>query len=179
MSPDSLRNRLQLPDRAHENIDADQRTNLLRFEPVLRERLLLVAPDTYRLPAVVSLHALKDFPMVLPGTPNPIRNLVDAILLPRKINLDIIAEVGAVQPALQLVAAGVACSILPESALLPGGSSKGIVSAPIGPPAMWNQLVLAMPAARPLTRLSIETIKLLRTRDFRTPCKRPGHSQIQ
>ena len=143
-------------------------TPLLKYETLLRERLILVAPKSTQLPKQVSLTMLKDFPMVLPGRPSPIRNLVDAVLLPRKIELDIVAEVGAVHTALTLVETSMACSILPESALNLSSKGHDVTFAPIGPPAMWNQLMLAIPASRPMNRLTQETIHLLRTLDFRS-----------
>ena len=142
-------------------------TPLLKYESLLRERLFLVSPPRTRIPAQVSVQELKDYPMVLPSSPNPIRNLVDAVLLPRKISLNIIAEVGAVHSALALVERGVACSILPESAITNSQSRNQGVQSPIGPPAMWNQLMLAVPTARPLSRLTQQTVKLLRELDFR------------
>jgi LysR family nitrogen assimilation transcriptional regulator len=142
-------------------------TPLLKYEKLLRERLVLVTPAGYRLPPLVGLGSLPDFPMVLPARPNPIRSLVDAVLLPRHIVLDLVAEVGAVQTAMALVEKGIACSILPESAMLLCDQPGAVRQAPIGPPAMWNQLVLAMPTARPLSRLTLETAKLLRALDFR------------
>jgi len=142
-------------------------TPLLKYETLMRERLMLVAPATVTLPKHVSLHMLKDFPMVLPSSPNPIRNLIDAYLLPKKIDLKIVAEVGAVHSALALVETAMACSILPESALNMHANNPKVSWAPIGPPAMWNQLILAIPAARPMNRLTTETSKLLRELDFR------------
>lgn len=142
-------------------------TPLLNYESLLRERLFLMSPPGTHLPAQVSVASLKDYPMVLPSSPNPIRNLVDAVLLPRKTSLNIIAEVGAVHSALALVERGVACSILPESAITGSQSRSRVVQAPIGPPAMWNQLVLAIPAARPVNRLAQQAVKLLRELDFR------------
>lgn len=142
-------------------------TPLLKYENLLRERLVLVTPPGFRLPAQVSLSSLRDFSLVLPASPNPIRSLVDAVLLPRKVHLNVIAEVGAVQTALKLVESGLACSILPESAMLLRDKNAKVRQAPIGPPAMWNQLVLAMPTARPMNRLTQETTKLLRELDFR------------
>lgn len=142
-------------------------TPLLRCEKVLRERLVLVTPQGYRLPAQMGLQGLKDFAFVLPATPNPIRNLVDAVLLPRHIQLNVVAEVGAVQTAMALVARGIACSILPESALLLVGPNASVNHAPIGPPVMWNQLVMAMPTARPMNRLTLETAQMLKGLDFR------------
>ena len=142
-------------------------TPLLKYESLLRERLFLVSPPKTRLPAQVSVLDLKDYPMVLPSSPNPIRNLVDAVLFPRKISLNIIAEVGAVHSALALVERGIACSILPESAITSSQSRDRVVQSPIGPPAMWNQLVLAVPAARPINRLTQHAVRLLRELDFR------------
>jgi len=142
-------------------------TPLLSYEPLMRERLLLVTPEGYRLPERVSLASLADFPLILPAVPNPIRSLVDAVMLPRKINLNIVAEVGAVHTALTVVEEGMACSILPESALNLSTRRAKVRAAPIGPPAMWNSLVLAMPTARPASRLIQETAKLLRALDFR------------
>lgn len=143
-------------------------TPLLKYESILREKLMLVTPASYKVPGKISLQALKDFPMVLPSSPNPIRNLVDAILLPKKISLNIVAEVGAVHPALTLVEKGMACSILPESALLMSAHSEKLNFTEIGPPNMWNHLVLAIPASRPLNKLTSETINLLRNLDFRS-----------
>ena len=142
-------------------------TPLLSYEPLMRERMVLVAPKSYRIPAQMPLTALSEYPMVLPGTHNPIRSLVDAVLLPRRITLNIVAEVGAVHSALAVVENGLACSILPDSALRLSTHRDRIQTATIGPPAMRNQLVLAAPKARPATRLVTETANLLRKLDFR------------
>ena len=139
----------------------------LKFEPLMRERLLLVAPPGSRLPARVGLAALAGYPMVLPNAPNAIRSLVESVLLPRGITLQVLAEVGAVQTVLALVAQGVGCTILPESAVALGHDGASLPHAPIGPPAIWNALVLAVPTARPATRLTRETQQMLRELDFR------------
>ncbi len=141
-------------------------TPLLSYEPLMRESMMLVAPKSYKLPELVSLAALSDFPLVLPGTHNPIRNLVDAALVPRKIKLNVVAEVGAVLTALSVVEQGLACSILPDSSRHLNIHTN-IQWAPIGPPAIRNLMVLAMPRARPANRLIMETAKLLRELDFR------------
>ncbi|WP_304306779.1 LysR family transcriptional regulator [Pseudacidovorax intermedius] len=141
-------------------------TPLLSYEPLLRERMLLVAPRGHRLPAQVSLASLADFPLVLPGTHNPIRSLLDAVLLPRRIPLQIVAEVGAVHSALAVVENGLACSVLPDSALQLSTEPGRVVAAPIGPPAMHNRLVLAMPKSQPASRLVSETARLLRAMKY-------------
>ena len=141
---------------------------LLSCETLLRERLLLVAPPRSRLPARVALAALPGYPMVLPSAPNAIRSLLDSTLAPRGIVLDVQAEVGAVQTVLALVREGAGCTVLPESAIPTRGVMSSLPKAPIGPPAIWNALVLATPLARPGTRLTRETTALLRELDLRT-----------
>ncbi len=139
----------------------------LQYEPLMRERLLLVAPPGSRLPPRASLASLAGYPLVLPSAPNAIRDLVDRFLAPRGVTLNVLAEVGAVQTVLALVAQGLGCTVLPESALAVSDASKPLPRAPIGPPAIWNALVLAVPLARPGTRLTRETGQLLRELDFR------------
>ena len=139
----------------------------LACEPLMREPLLLVAPPGSRLPARASLASLAEFPMVLPSAPNAIRGLLDKVLLPRGVALDVIAEVVAVQTVIALVADGVGCTVLPASALSAGAAAGKMPRAPIGPPTVWNSLVLATPRARPGTRLTRETARLIRTLDFR------------
>lgn len=139
----------------------------IRTEPLLREPLLLVAPPGSRLPPRVALAALPQYPLVLPSAPNAIRALLDRSLAPRGITLQVAAEVGAVGTALALVARGEGCSVLPESALAAHPAGPTLPQAPLGPPAIRNQMVLAMPVARPATRLLRGTAQLLRSLDFR------------
>ncbi len=143
-------------------------TPLLSYENLMREKLVLVAPKATQLKEQVGLAELANYPMILPGAPNPIRNLVDAVLLPRQISLTVVAEVGAVSTALTLVQNGVACSILPSSAIRRRTDISNLKIAQIGPPAMWNSLVLAIPTARPMNRLMQETTNLLRHIKFQT-----------
>lgn len=138
----------------------------LSYEPLIREKLLLVAPASSRLPPRVGLSALASYPMVLPSAPNAIRQLLGNVLDPRGVKLHVLAEVGAVRTALELVAKGVGCTVLPESALS-AKSDEALQRAPIGPPSIWNTLVLATPIARPATRLTRGTALLLRELDFR------------
>ena len=140
----------------------------LRCETLLREKLLLVAPAGSHLPARVPLAALPQFSLVLPSAPNAIRALLDRTLVPRGITLHIVAEVGAVGTALTLVERGAGCTVLPESALAAHAGGPKLASAPIGPPAIRNQMVLAVPVARPANRLTRETAQMLRELDFRS-----------
>lgn len=139
----------------------------IRTEVLLRESLLLVAPPRSHLPERVPLAALAQYPLVLPSMPNAIRAVLDRALAPRGIVLTVTAEVGAVGTALTLVARGEGCSVIPASALAAHPDGAALPRAELGPPAIRNQLVLALPVARPATRLVRETAQLLRTLDFR------------
>jgi LysR family nitrogen assimilation transcriptional regulator len=142
-------------------------TPLLAYETVMRERLVLVYPRHFKLAEQVDVGKLGEFPMVLPSAPNPIRNLVDAVLLPRQVRLNVVAEVVAVHTALSLVADGSVCSILPESAVHWELPQEAVKVARIGPPEMWTSLVLAVPKSRPISRLIQQSSQLLRELDFR------------
>lgn len=134
---------------------------LLDCRLLTREAMWLVAPPRGKpLPTRIGLAALADYPMVLPSAPNAIRSLVDAALRPRRIVLDVVAEVGAVQTVVALVTQGLGCTVLPESALLQAGGGA-LPRCHIGPPAIRNSLVLAQPKARAATRLTRETAELL------------------
>lgn len=139
----------------------------IALETLMRESLVLVAAmGAQRLPARVRIAALAGYPLVLPSAPNAIRALVDAAVRPRGIALDVVAEVGAVNTALALVAHGVGASILPESAVAAGARLGSFQVAAIGPPAIRNRLLLATPRARPATRLQREAAMLLRELDY-------------
>jgi LysR family nitrogen assimilation transcriptional regulator len=140
---------------------------LLRFETLMRERLVLVAPQGTPLPSRVAASSLGAYSLVLPSAPNAIRALLDRHLALQGIRLEVGAEVGAVGTALTLVAQGAGCSILPESALAADPRASQLPRALIGPPAIRNQLVLAVPVPRPASRLSRETAQMLRELDFR------------
>jgi LysR family transcriptional regulator, nitrogen assimilation regulatory protein len=144
-------------------------TPQLSYKTLMRESLLLVAPvGAFVLPKRVGLAALAKYPMVLPSAPNAIRSVLDAALRPRRIALQVVAEMGAVQTVLALVAKGVACTVLPESALAGHLAGSTFQCAEIGPPAVRNRLVLATPTARPSTRLTRETATMLQALDFRS-----------
>jgi len=139
----------------------------LRFEPLLRERLVLVAPPGTTLGPRIALSTLPNWTLVLPSAPNAIRALLDRAVAPRGIVLNVAAEVGAVSTALALVARGEGCTVVPESALAVHAEGAALPRAPIGPPAIRNLMVLAMPVARPAGRLVRETAQMLRDLDFR------------
>lgn len=133
-------------------------------EILRREALVLVASALAPpLPKQVGLADLANYPMILPSVPNALRNLVDAALQAHRISLQIIAEVGAMQTMIPLVAQGVACTILPEEAVAAYVLDGSIQTARIGPPMIHNALTIATTLARPANRLTRASVELIKT----------------
>ena len=78
----------------------------LAYEPLMREQLLLVAPPKAICRRACRLSSLSNYALVLPSAPNAIRGLLDSVLGKRGVQLNVLAEVGAVQTVLALVAEG-------------------------------------------------------------------------
>lgn len=138
------------------------RTHQVELRELWREPLLLIGPPGTRLPAQTRIADLTGLPLVLPSAPNAIREQVDAALALSKQDLNIVAEVGAVQTTLALVAAGVGHTILPETALLIARDSGLLSKSPLHP-TIWNTLYLALPHSLPSTRLVAGVIGLIET----------------
>jgi LysR family nitrogen assimilation transcriptional regulator len=129
-------------------------TPRLAYRALTREAFLLVGPAAApRLPQRVSLAALANYPMVLPGRANAIRSQVDSVLAPRGVQLDIVAEAGVVLTLLKLVGDGLGYTLVPASMLMHDTNRPRLQTAQVGPPAIYNRLVLATPKAQPETRL--------------------------
>lgn len=134
----------------------------LILKTLAQEPLLLVGhADASKLAEPVPLSDLPDYPLVLSSRPNAIRVLMDRTLESRGVELQIIAEVGAIQTALALVARKVGYTIIPRSALALAPPDAKLCVAQIGPPTIRNSLVFAVPLARPSGRLSRGTEALI------------------
>ncbi len=145
---------------------APKPTPLLSYERLHQDTLVLVAPRHVSLPPTLKYESLQEFELVLPSTSKPIRNLVDEALAANGGKLNIVAEVGAVQTALRVVESGVACSIIPKSALTLKSPDSGIQVAELTHPTVSNDLFLALSKSRPISRLTLETCRIIRGLPF-------------
>jgi LysR family nitrogen assimilation transcriptional regulator len=136
----------------------------LTCEVLATDSLVLLAPPGHRpLPPRVSLRALAGYPLVMASSPNATRLLLDSVVKPRRIALNIVSELNSTRGLISLVASGVACSILPETAVAADIARHGLQTARIGPPAIRSRLVLAGTSASTPTRLVRGTADLLRS----------------
>lgn len=138
----------------------------LEYRTLVREPLLVVAPAATRLPARVTLARLATMPLVLPSMPNALRALVEGEARVRGVALQVVAEVDSVHTVLALVRSGAGSTVLPQSGLDAYGGARRLRVATLGPPAVRNRLVLALPRSRPQTRLIRETAALVAALDF-------------
>jgi LysR family nitrogen assimilation transcriptional regulator len=140
----------------------------LTYESLFREDMVLATAATgrLRLPARIKVDDLEKYPLIVPSQPNAIRSLVDGICRPRGIRLNIVAEIDAVHTIVELASQGHAYAILPRSAVGGPGSDLGLSIATIISPRIRNDLMLATPRNRPITRLATGTLDLIRAMDI-------------
>lgn len=133
---------------------------LLHMETLVREPLVLMAATP--LPARMRLAEVAARPLVLPSRPNALRQLLEKEAQPKGLTLKVVAEVDSIQTVLSLVARGVAATVLPASSLREWNHGAPPFIAAIHAPVIRNRLVLAVPKARPATRLSRFVVDLTR-----------------
>lgn len=132
----------------------------LQQETLVREPLVLISVQP--LPKRIKLADVAQRKLVMPAGPNALRQLLEDHTRPRGLPLKLVAEVDSVQTVLSLVARGVADTVLPLSATKAWSYPQPLQVAAIHAPIMRNQLVLAVPTARPATRLTRFASQLLR-----------------
>jgi LysR family nitrogen assimilation transcriptional regulator len=133
---------------------------LLDIETVARESLVLMAATP--LPARIRLADVAALPLVLPSKPNSLRQLLESEVKPRGYRLKVVAEVDSIKTVLSLVARGVAATVLPASAVHEWTHVARPFMAAIHAPQIRNRLCIAVPKARPATRVSRFLVQLTR-----------------
>lgn len=89
----------------------------LSFQPLLKERLFLVAPRSVpNLPAQIDLGKLGTMDLLLPRPYNYLRKYVDEAFATLQMGARVVAEIESVATLNAAVAAGLGATILPESA---------------------------------------------------------------
>lgn len=132
----------------------------LMTETLLREPLVLVSKAA--LPAKVRLAALAQRNLVMARGPNALRQLLESYTVPRGLPLRLLAEVDSVHTVLSLVERGMGDSVLPWSATKSNASLEALSIAHIVSPVIRNHLVLAIPRARPATRVTRFAAQLIK-----------------
>lgn len=137
---------------------------LLEIEPLLTEALCLVSaaggPTRRRR---IAFRALEDIGLIFPSAPHPIRSLVETEAARRGVRLNVMLEIDAVRPILQLVAEGYGHAVVPHTVVRAGLLREGsLIARPIERPALASLVALVKPARRPMTVLAQRTTDLVR-----------------
>lgn len=133
---------------------------LLHMETLVREPLVVMSATL--LPARMRLAEVAALPLVLPSRPNALRQLLEKEAQPKGLTLKVVAEVDSIQTVLSLVARGVAATVLPASSMREWTHDTPPFMAAIHAPAIRNRLTIAVPKARPSSRLSRFVVQLTR-----------------
>jgi LysR family transcriptional regulator, nitrogen assimilation regulatory protein len=140
----------------------------VELAPLYEEELLLVETRPADLspaeepPAVVSLQAVADLPLVIPSRPNAVRMQVEAELANLGLRPQVALEIDGVPAILDLVADGAGAAILSRNAVAnsPKPSAYRMRSLQ---PALFSRLSLATSAVRPATLTQQTTLDLIRS----------------
>ena len=137
----------------------------LRFETLGREDLLLIAPagTASGLGRAVSPDELSKTPLILPGFPHSLRQLVDRAAAEASVRLDIVAEVDSTYSIKKLVADGLGCAIRSRHAVREEVEAGTLVAVPIAGLRLHRAVQLASnlhrmdnTAVRAVSRLVVE-----------------------
>ena len=138
---------------------------LLEITPLMSHELSLfsLAAKT-RVPRgkPVQFRDLGKYPLILPGRPHSIRTLVETEAAKAGVQLNIVLEVDGASFILELVQLGHGYTILPDFSLKRSSFAKTLQLNEIVAPRLKRSLKVAVSAQRPVTRLTRETVKLIR-----------------
>ena len=110
----------------------------------------------------VQFRDLGRFPLILPGHPHSIRTLVETEAAKAGVQLNVVLEVDGASFILELVQQGHGYTILPDFSLRRSSFAKTLQLNEIVAPRLKRSLKVAVSTQRPVTRLTRETVKLIR-----------------
>ena len=143
-------------------------TTQLHVETLGREDLMLIASTARAriLEKRISLNALEQIPLILPGFPHSLRHLVEAMASNEAIQLNVVAEVDSTYTIKKLVADDLGCSILSRHVVRDEMPSGGLTAIPIDCARLHRNVQIGVnlhrindPAVRGISRLVAEKFR--------------------
>ncbi|WP_207458215.1 LysR family transcriptional regulator [Azospirillum sp. SYSU D00513] len=131
----------------------DEPAGGLETEPVVRERLGLVAPLGDPLLAgrdSIGVAELARLPLILPGRPHGVREETERAARAAGVALNVVLEIDALEQIKSLVAEGAGYTVLSARVARHGADAPRLTSLPIAAPAIERSIQLAHAAHRPL-----------------------------
>ena len=125
----------------------------IEVRPLLEEDLYVMGtlPNTSPHDSVCPAGALDGVPMVLATNSQALRILIERTFAQKNLKLNVIADIDSFRAALEVARAGIACTILPYSALMPSGRREGVIARRLVEPEIRRPLSLAWSTSFPKT----------------------------
>lgn len=123
-------------------------------QPILREKLALIAPVQAGVPAWpagVPLRRLAGLALVLPGRDHGLRRIVDQACEQQGVALRVIAEIDSLPNIKRAVESGLACTVLSPGAVAQEVAEGRLHSSTLRSPSLNRTIVCATSLARPST----------------------------
>ena len=121
-----------------------------RRQPLLQQRLFLVRQKSLQKRGPVSLADVAALPLVLPASPNVLRDVIDRAFASLNLMSNVAAEADTLYSIVSAVQSGTCGTILPteDVSTMPGRTA--LTATPIEPP-MWLTASVLMPTDSPLS----------------------------
>jgi LysR family nitrogen assimilation transcriptional regulator len=112
------------------------------IEPLFFEELFVIMPPKMggRKSSGITLEQLGQMPLILPTAPNTIRTRIDLAFLNANVNYQLVAEISATDLLIHVVRGGLACSVLPWSAIHDEVREGRLNAAPFKPTTIAREV---------------------------------------
>lgn len=128
-----------------------QATGGIKVKPLLIEELFLLAhPNTEVGANPITMHAIKDLPIILPSQPNQLRARIDHAFLSARLSYSLLAEASTAATLIPAVEAAMAITILPYSAASSEIDTNKIKAYPFAT-ALYREISLCWSTYNPPT----------------------------
>jgi LysR family nitrogen assimilation transcriptional regulator len=136
----------------------------LAFTPLMVEEIFFVTQpgSAADRPGSITLSEVATYPLVFPGVPHGLRQLVEEQAERRKLTLDVRFEMQSVATARELVEEGIASTLLPFGAVRREVADGRLVARPIAEPRISRTLNIVTSARRPPSRGETAVCAILR-----------------
>jgi LysR family nitrogen assimilation transcriptional regulator len=134
----------------------------LAKRPLLDDRLVLVTGgEGARAPQKLPLAGIARFPLVLPGREHSLRKIIDDACAPYGVELQVVAEIDALNSVKKAVEAGIGGTILPLGSVAEEVAAGRLRASAIENPNISRRVVCATSVTRPATPACTAVIGLI------------------
>ncbi|MBF5093890.1 LysR family transcriptional regulator [Azospirillum sp. INR13] len=139
------------------------RSRMLHREPRLNEALCLITHPGSRFDRTgsLSLAAIADAELAMPNEGDLVRRLVTDAMTARGLVPNVAFSLESMQAIKDMVRRGLACAILPHSAVAEDIQAGALVIRPISDPALMRTLFLIHPAGSEMNAATVQALRII------------------